>query len=276
MSVIVPAHDEEATIERCLRSLLEGAAEGEVEVVVACNGCTDRTEEIASGFGPPVTVVATDVASKRAALNLGDAAATGFPRFYLDADVGLTVDGLRKVAAALEGGGALVAAPALALDAHRSSPIVRSYYRFFARLPSVAGDVAGRGVYALSEEGRHRFGEFPDVTGDDHFIRSSFPPEARVTVPEVTSHVEAPRRFSALVRRKARILAGNREVEELLGAPPGAQRRGGGLRAVLRDEPARVVDLPAYLLVGVAARALCAWAALRGRPIAWGRDDSRG
>ena len=43
VSVVIPAHDEEAVIERCLGTLLADARAGEVEVVVVCNGCTDDT-----------------------------------------------------------------------------------------------------------------------------------------------------------------------------------------------------------------------------------------
>jgi hypothetical protein len=114
------------------------------------------------------------------------------------------------------------------------------------------------------------------VTGDDHFIRSSFPTASRVTVRDVTSRVEAPRTWSSLVRRKARILAGNEEVEQLLEVDPGAERGLRGLVAVLRQQPTRVVDLPSYILVGLAARATRAWAQASGRQVPWGRDDSRG
>jgi glycosyltransferase involved in cell wall biosynthesis len=276
MSVVIPAHDEERTIERCVSSLLEGAEPGELEIIVACNGCQDGTVEVASALGPPVTVVVTETASKQAALNLGDEAASAFPRFYLDADIRMTVHGLRTVAAALDRPEVHLAAPGLFVDASRSGWAVRSYYRFYERLPSIEADVAGRGVYAMSRAGREHFDRFPDVTGDDHFIRSFFPPASRVTVPEVTSRVEAPRTWGSLVRRKARIIAGNKEVEALLRVDPGPSRGARGIVTVLREHPARALDLPAYLLVGIAARATHARAVARGREVPWGRDDSRG
>jgi len=276
MSVVIPAHDEERTIERCVSSLLEGAEQGELEIIVACNGCQDGTVEVASALGGPVIVVVTETPSKRAALNLGDEAASGFPRFYLDADIRMTVQGLRTVAAALDRPEVHVAAPGLVVDASRSGWAVRSYYRFYQCLPSIETDVAGRGVYALSRAGWEQLGRFPDVTGDDHFIRSFFPARSRVVVPEVTSQVEAPRTWSSLVRRKARILVGNKEVEALLGVDPGPGRGARGIVTVLRERPARVLDLPAFVLVGLAARATHARARALGREIPWGRDDSRG
>ena len=55
ISVVIPAYNEERGIEACLTALLEDAKPGELEVIVACSGCTDRTAEIARGFGAPVS-----------------------------------------------------------------------------------------------------------------------------------------------------------------------------------------------------------------------------
>ena len=63
VSVVIPAHDEEAVIGRCLDALFEGALPGELDVVVACNGCTERTAEIAGGYGPAVRVLESDTPS---------------------------------------------------------------------------------------------------------------------------------------------------------------------------------------------------------------------
>ena len=52
-SVIIPARNEEAFIERCLRSIQIAAEpfEQDVETVVVLNRCTDQTEEIAKSYG---------------------------------------------------------------------------------------------------------------------------------------------------------------------------------------------------------------------------------
>ena len=59
ISVVVPAYNEEAVIERSLKHLTDGAPEGELEVIVACNGCHDRTADLARAFGRSVKVVET-------------------------------------------------------------------------------------------------------------------------------------------------------------------------------------------------------------------------
>src|SRR3954447_19697398 len=88
VSVVVPAHDEEAVIGRCLDTLLAGARPGELDVVVVANACTDRTAEVAGRAG--VRVLATPKPGKANAIRLGDAECVTFPRIYLDADVELS------------------------------------------------------------------------------------------------------------------------------------------------------------------------------------------
>src|SRR6266699_3852507 len=87
ISVIVPAHNEHSVISRTLKTMTARAIPGELEVIVVCNGCTDDTAAVAGNFGPPVRVIETGLAGKTLALNLGDKAATFFPRIYAFVDV---------------------------------------------------------------------------------------------------------------------------------------------------------------------------------------------
>ena len=55
-SILIPARNEEKCLPGCLESI-KAAAEpfpGQVEVIVAVNRCTDRTEEIAVAHGAKV------------------------------------------------------------------------------------------------------------------------------------------------------------------------------------------------------------------------------
>ena len=56
ISVIIPAHNEEKYIERCINSIKESAEafRGKTEIIVVCNRCTDRTAEIAKANGARV------------------------------------------------------------------------------------------------------------------------------------------------------------------------------------------------------------------------------
>src|SRR5919197_3919314 len=128
LSVIIPAHNEEALIDRCLRKRTSGPAPDDLEIIVAANGCTDATVEIVAQH-PRVRLVQTSVASKHGALNAGDAAARHFPRAFVDADIEVEPRALVAVSQALADNGAFVGAPALRVDFTGCSWAVRSYYR---------------------------------------------------------------------------------------------------------------------------------------------------
>ena len=167
ISVVIPAHNEEVVLGRGLDGVLSGALLGEIDVVVVCNGCSDGTADVARSYGDRVRVIETPIPSKTHALNLGDEAARGFPRFYVDADVVLTLDGIRRIAARLGASGAPAAAPVMQVDLSGSSWPVRAFYAIWTQMPYTREGMIGVGVYALSEEGRRRFGRFPDVIADD-------------------------------------------------------------------------------------------------------------
>ena len=173
ISVIVPAHNEEASIGALLRGLVRDAAPGEISVVVACNGCTDRTAEIARTFGPSVTVLEIPAPSKRHAQRAGDAVARGFPRAYVDADVTTTLNDLRELAGRLEDGRILATAPARRLDTTGTDWVVTRYYRVWEQLPQVREGLFGRGVVMVSHAGAKRILEIPDVMSDDLAVREN-------------------------------------------------------------------------------------------------------
>src|SRR5687767_1459502 len=135
ISVIIPAHNESKVIGRCLSALTAGAGESELEVIVVCNGCTDDTAALSRQFPASVRVIETDVPSKSNALNLGDRAASGFPRFYVDADVVLPIESVREVARVLEQGVVLAAAPRIEFDLSKRGWAVRAFYDVWSRLP---------------------------------------------------------------------------------------------------------------------------------------------
>ena len=120
-SVIIPAHNEAAVIARTLAPLAPLAATGQLEVIVACNGCSDNTAGIAGQF-EGVTVLELEQPSKTAALNAGDAAASHWPRLYLDADVQISPGAVRAVLNALLSGQVLSRPSCRALRSSRRAP----------------------------------------------------------------------------------------------------------------------------------------------------------
>lgn len=96
-SIIVPAHDEEALIGRCLESIRLAVARAGVgaEIIVVANRCTDRTEAIAEAGG--AIVVRNDDRNISAIRNAGVAASTGEIVVTLDADNVMHPLALREV-----------------------------------------------------------------------------------------------------------------------------------------------------------------------------------
>lgn len=271
ISVVIPAHNEQGRIGRCLEALLAGSKPDELEIVVVANGCSDGTAEEARGFGPPVLVLESAIPSKVAALNTGDEHATAFPRFYVDGDVVITLDDLRLVARALLDRPVHLAAPARDWRTDQSPWIVRSYVRILRALPQVEAGVTGGGVLGISEIGRQRFDRFPDVLGDDLFLESLFTTDERCVVREARTHVEMPRTLSGLVRRRTRVVLVNRDVSVArVGATPSRWRN---LGRSIRKQPRLLLDVPTFLGVTLLAELRARWFLKRGT-ITWERDES--
>lgn len=215
ISVVIPAHNEGAVIARTLKAMTDGAKRGELEVIVVCNGCTDDTAEIARSFRPYVHVVETSVASKIHALNLGDEAAQSFPRIYVDADIVITIDGIRQLASRLGAGDVLAVAPTGDYNLDDCSWLVRAVFEIRSYLPSAKEGIGGSGVYALSEAGRRRFQLFPALTADDGYVRIQFRPEERETLSFVRSTVFPARTIKDLIATKTRAHYGTFELMSL-------------------------------------------------------------
>ncbi len=99
ISVIVPALDEAAGIERTLAPLQAGRARG-VEVIVADGGSRDATRALAA---PLADRVIEAPPGRAAQMNAGAAASTGAILVFLHADTRLPEAGLEAIEAALAG-----------------------------------------------------------------------------------------------------------------------------------------------------------------------------
>ncbi|PFG38853.1 glycosyl transferase family 2 [Georgenia soli] len=289
-SVVIAAHDEEHVIGRCLRALLTGATPGELEITVVANGCTDRTAQVAAGH-PGVRVVEIREANKSRALNVGDRATTAFPRVYLDADLEASPDMVRELCRALrqapsdetrtpeqvtdDGALPLAVAPRRAVDTRGRPWPVRAYYAVNTRLPTFEGSLFGRGMFALSEQGRARFGEFPDLVSDDMFVDAQFARHEKRQVDSVVMVVPAPLRTRDLTRRLVRVWSGARQLRDAAGTGEvTGEVRGSDRWAWLRDvvvpEPRLVPAGIVYVLLTLGAGAL---ARVRAGQV-WERDES--
>lgn len=98
ISVIVPAHNEEKYVARCIRSIKAAAAvySGQVEIIVVCNRCTDRTAEIAEKHGAKVIFNEDRCIAKVRNAGIFDAA--GDIIVTIDCDNRMTKETLKEIA----------------------------------------------------------------------------------------------------------------------------------------------------------------------------------
>ena len=187
LSIILPAHNEAGYIHGCLTALLASDHDS-CQVIVIANGCCDDTANVARGFasqasqkGWTLEVIETAKGGKLNALNLGDQAAKGHARVYLDADVIVSPGLIGELAHALKPAAPLYACGA-PLVSRASSWVTRAYARLWVTLPFVTHGTPGFGIFAMNTAGRSRWGDWPEIISDDTFARLNFAPSERIRV----------------------------------------------------------------------------------------------
>lgn len=277
ISIIIPACNEEQIIARCIKPLLQGIQENELEVIVVCNGCTDKTAEIVASLNHKIKIIETETPSKAYALNLGDQMASAFPRFYLDADIVLPIKSVRMVSEVLSAGKALVAAPKIKINCKDSSWAVRSYFDFWQQLPYPNEGMVGCGVYALSREGRKRFEKFPDITSDDEYVRSLFTAEERCSVSGCYFEKKVSRDIANLLKIRQRNRIGLFRLWKKFPRAKKIKKRTQGYQhtalCIIKNYQIWYA-LPIYLYVSLLARIRARKYFKTNRKIEWARDES--
>ncbi len=104
VSVVIPAHNEQNYVGRCIDSIKQAAEHfgGNVEMIVVCNRCTDRTAEIAEKLGARVIFNEDRCIAK--VRNTGINAARGKMVMTIDCDNRMTVGTIREAWRMLKSG----------------------------------------------------------------------------------------------------------------------------------------------------------------------------
>ncbi|MRJ76492.1 glycosyltransferase [Aeromicrobium sp. SMF47] len=271
-SIVIPAHDEERVIGRTLGALLDGS--GRFDVVVVCNGCTDRTADVARSMGPAVRVLEIAEASKIAAVRAGNAATDVFPRVHLDADVEVSGADVVRLVEALDDDGVLATAPRRLVPREGCHPLVRWYLDVWEQLPQVADGLFARGVIALSRPGQDRVDALPRVMSDDLAISDAFAAHERRVVDTATVIVRPPRTVGDLLRRRVRVATGNAQATAVGVRRAGSATGLSTLGQIVRDRPALAPRVIVFLAVTVVARARARRLVRSGDFTTWHRDES--
>ena len=103
-SIVIPAHNEEHHIGKCLDSIkrAELPQGAELEVIVVLNRCADNTEGVARDLG--ARIVKDDAKNLAHIRNSGAAVADGDVLMTIDADSWMSENMLVEIARALESG----------------------------------------------------------------------------------------------------------------------------------------------------------------------------
>ena len=280
-TLIIPAHNEEAVIARCLATAMNGApAADSFEIIVAANGCEDRTTEIARKVAPHAVVLDLPTGSKTGAINAANRIASHYPRIVLDADVECDYNSLAAVACVLRQPGVMTAAPAIRLNKEHCNFFVKSYYSAWIRQPYAKAGKGGAGCYGFSQGALESIGEFPPIIGDDIWIHTRFPDDSKRLVENdargrhVYSIVRPPRTLRQQVKVEARRMEGNGEVRRDYPSPylQVAKQRG-GLIGSLQSGTAPI-DLAIFLTAKMLVRIETRRRRIFGGVSDWTRDLS--
>jgi len=218
----------------------------------------------AAGWGLRVLELAEP--GKLNALNVGDRAATGALRVYLDADVGVSPALIGQIARALSAAPGPAYASGTPVIPRARSAVTRAYARFWQALPFARSPAPGFGLFAMNAAGRARWGDWPAIISDDTFARLHFAPHERIGLPATYSWpmVEG---FARLARVRRRQDAGVAELAtrwpDLLHNEGKPRLEAGALARLALADPAGFAIYAAVSLAVRFGRSQGAW--VRGR-----------
>jgi glycosyltransferase involved in cell wall biosynthesis len=158
-SMIVPAHNEERYIARCLEAIRAAAAHAgcAVETVVVLNRCTDQTGPIAESLG--ARCVVEDRKCLAAIRNRGVRESTGEIIVTIDADSWMSQNALAEVQRLLQSG-RYVGGGSMVLPERWSIGIV---FSFLAVVPYVIGRGVSCGMFWLNRATFDAVGGFDET-----------------------------------------------------------------------------------------------------------------
>ena len=251
VAVIIPAHDEEVALRRCLAALARQSYPGEVEVIVVANGCRDATAEVAlesRALLPPnftLDLIELPVAAKWQALNAADAAARSAARVYLDADIVLSTGALEGLLGVLPEDGPRLVQPevVVAWSGRGSSYPVRAFVRVWSALPYVREQVLGLGCYAVNGQGRSLWDAFPPLGADDTYVRFRFDDADKRVVHGAKMTLSFPTSLRELILVRARWCRLSRAVRTIEpDLPPSERRRWAAAARFVSTHPSLWLD----------------------------------
>ncbi len=275
-SIIIPAHNEAATIVSTVQSLLDDPRREALDVVVVCNGCTDDTAALAAALGAPVRVIESPIASKAAALELGRQSTADGPRIYVDADVTVTPGTVSAIVSQLARPGIEAASVVRGFRSDGATWPMRKYLEISSYAPYFSDNLVGAGLFGVTAAGSDSLGAFPDIIADDLFVGTHFPADARAVAADATFQPLLSKRLRDLLQIETRCQAGRVQFVEWAERNNIAvhdQAEGLSWVPKLAKRPSNWPGLAVFIYAKLAVRARYLWRRRRGTATSWTRDQ---
>ncbi|UAL45120.1 glycosyltransferase family 2 protein [Shewanella inventionis] len=226
ISIIIPAYNEEALIADTLLNYC-GLGKGvDIELLVICNGCVDKTYELSKNICSRLKiknkVYDLPVGSKTAAINKGVEVSNGDYLLIQDADVVLTCEDIKNLVSEIDSQSVLTYAsvkPLFVFDV-KTSLLVKLYYGFLSKTPAFKKGMVSAGIYLVKRDCLKGIFPLPQVIADDGYIKASFGTEKLVLLSKVRTKVRVPKKFFDLIKIKTRSNFGNFQLKKEFNISP--------------------------------------------------------
>lgn len=221
-SIIIPAYNEERLIAARLEHLLIPLNNFCDEIIIVCNGCTDKTASKArfalnrlleiNNFDCHVIIEELKLGSKTKALNHGIKVSKNPVVVLLDADIDITSDGCAKLVNFLSENNLQAASPAPNFnfcDAHWLNK------RFYKVVSASSYNKKHRiaNVIALSKSAKTELFPLPNVIADDAYIQRVIGESNYRLMSTLSYTFHCPKSVLAMFKVQARIIRGNLELK---------------------------------------------------------------
>ncbi len=259
LSIIIPAYNEARSLRLLIPQLtnlkggllMSGQRISEfpknIEVIVACNGCTDGSAGVVKAFQKALSddsqqdkaisvdlqLIEIDEADKIQAINRGNEAASYFPRVLIDADIDIALPDVIFCASQLIKQQKKAASPAIRFNTSYCDKWVQLYYRA-ARHSSYNTTGLLSNVILLSEAGFNRVDPLPAVIADDEYIRHQFSAEERLVINDVSFRFNCPKTVRSLTNVLTRVHRGNVQLSTVIGPLTSTDKQKQELRQIFR------------------------------------------
>ncbi|MCC8116301.1 MAG: lipid-A-disaccharide synthase N-terminal domain-containing protein [Planctomycetes bacterium] len=161
VSIIVPVHNEEATLRETLAGLTAQVYAGpQPEIIAALNGCTDHSRREAEAV-PGVTIAESDRSGMSFGKNLGAGASHGDFLVFIDADTRVPPDAVQRLVEAAAGLDRFIGTVAGAPD--RGGFVVKTCFRIANWATRRKQAHAPGGVMLMDRETFSRVGGFDET-----------------------------------------------------------------------------------------------------------------